>query len=191
MEIISIIYIFSFGRLNYSLQCSKIVFIEFVSIFRCESVLYRMLESLLIFSVDCFSCCFCKTLSIQVLTRYLWDVSCIAWNMLSLDILCRTTDPFFACKRGITILESFIQNIFLRRTNVEISLLKVWLANCYIDIVFGWLLFLFSKKTVNVSCCASIYFILFWYVTCVTRQVLFVILNECFRSHFLKLPISL
>lgn len=46
-----------------------------------------------VFMVDRNTCLFSKRLTVEVLRFDLWDVTCVAGNVLRLDVLSRTTEP--------------------------------------------------------------------------------------------------
>jgi hypothetical protein len=95
MEIVGIVDILDLCWINFFLESSKIIFIEFTCIFSCEGFLNWMMESLLILTIYCFTSCSSKALTEEILTGNLWNITLIAWNMLGLDISIWSTDPIF------------------------------------------------------------------------------------------------
>lgn len=135
MEIVAVVDVFSLCWVNVLHQVSEFMFAEFMGSLRGESVFDCMLKSFLVFTVDGSSCCFGKALSVQVLTGYLRNISCVPWNVLSLNILCWTSNPIFSVTRLISILDSIKIFILWRWVNVIVGLFIKWFANSNVNVV--------------------------------------------------------
>jgi len=161
---ISIINVFNLCWVKFLFKCSEIIFIIFCCIFSCKCLPYWMLETLLIFTIYSFSSCFGKTLTEEIFTSCLWYVTCISRNMLCLNILCWSSYPIFTFHWIVSVLKTLIHIVLWWWINVVIVLLILWLTNGNIDIVFTWLLSSLINQSVDITGCASKYFILFWNV---------------------------
>lgn len=139
MEIIGVINIFYFSWIKLFFKCSEVIFTEFSRTFGGKSVLNRVLEPILIFTIDGLSGSLGKTLSIEVFTVNLRDIARVSWNMLSLDITIGTTNPVLTFKRVISILELISDIILWWRLNMIIVLVKLRLGDSYVDIMWRWL----------------------------------------------------
>ena len=93
MEMEAIINVFDLSWVDFFLQISEIFFAEFGGILSGKSVFNRMLETLFVFTVDGLASGFGKTFTVKILTRNLWNVTSIPWDMLGFDILRGTTNP--------------------------------------------------------------------------------------------------
>jgi len=167
MEVIGVIDILNLCWVEFSFKCSEIILVKFCCIFSCKCLFYWMLETLFIFTIYSFTSCLGKTLTEQIFTCCLWDITSISWYMLSLYILCRSTDPIFAFHWIISKLKCIINLILWWWVNMVIILLILWLTNGNIYIIFTWLLTCFINQSIDITSCASEYFILFWYVSSV------------------------
>jgi len=139
MEIIGVINIFYFSWIKLFFKCSEVIFTEFSRTFGGKSVLNRVLEPILVFTIDGLSGSLGKTLSIEVFTVNLRDIARVSWNMLSLDITIGTTNPVLTFKRVISILELISDIILWWRLNMIIVLVKLRLGDSYVDIMWRWL----------------------------------------------------
>lgn len=181
---ISIINVFNLCWVKFLFKCSKIVFVIFCCVFSCKCLSYWMLETLFIFTIYSLTSGLGKAFTEQIFTCCLWNITSISWNMLCLYVLCWSTNPIFSFHWIISVLKTIINIILWWRVNVIIILLILWLTNSNINIIFTWLLSCLINQSVNITSGATEYFILFWYVTSVPWQVLFIIFDECVCRHF-------
>lgn len=186
MEIIAIVYILYFCWINFFFQCPKIIFIILSLGFCCKSILNWMIKTLLVVTIDSICCNFGITLSKQIFTWNLRNISSIPWNMLRFKLISWATNPSCSLKWMISILKLFNFILFLGLTfSFEIiSFFKCWFRSYSLNIVIWRFLFSSSEKFIDVPSSTSKDFILFWNVTCVARQIIFFVINEGFGRHF-------
>lgn len=143
-----------------------------------------MLEAFLILIVDGLGGCLGKALTVEILTGDLWHITSIAWNVLCLDVLSWATDPVLALDRVVAELDLVELRVLGGRVDMVISLLICGLADSNVDVVLGWLLPLAGQQAVDVTGGAAIDLVLLGNVTGVAWQVLLVVFDEGFRTHF-------
>ena len=96
MEIIAVSDILDFCRINFLFQGSKIIFVEFSLSFCCKSLFHWVIETFLIVTIDSVCSDFGISLSIQILAWNLRNIPSISWNVLSLKLISRSTNPSLA-----------------------------------------------------------------------------------------------
>lgn len=184
MEVVSIIYIFDFCWVQFFLQSSEIIFAVLRLVFSCKCVLYWMLETNLVLTVDGPTGCSCEALSEQIFTSCLWDITSVSWYVLCLKVLSWSTDPVFTFNWIISILKFFVHLVLWWWVDVVIILLILRLADGNINIIFTWFLSCLINQSIDITSCATEHFVLFGHVTSVTWKVFFIVFDECLGSHF-------
>lgn len=143
-----------------------------------------MLDALLVLIVDGLCGSLGETLSVEIFTRDLRNVTSIAGNVLRFDVLGWTSNPVFSREGMISVLNLIELGVLDGRVDMVISLLISWLANRNIDVVLGWFLLLACEQVVDVARSAAVDLIFLGDVTRIARQILFVVFDECFGTHF-------
>jgi hypothetical protein len=96
MEIISIVDVLDLCWVDFLFQSSEVIFTKFSGVLCLESVLYRVTKTYIVFSIDRFASSFSKTLSIEILTRYLRYVTSISRDVLCFNIRVWSSNPIFS-----------------------------------------------------------------------------------------------
>ena len=117
MEVESVNNVLDFSGLKVFSEMSEIIFGKFLLVLSCKLGSFRVLEALLILVVDGLTSGLSKGLTIEVLRLHLRNVTSVARDMLSLDILVRSTNPVGTSFRGVTILKLVIHIILAGRSN--------------------------------------------------------------------------
>lgn len=135
MEVECINNILDFSGLNVVLEQAEVVLAELGGILRRESIFDRVVEALLVLAIDGLGRRLGEALTVEVLTAHLRNITLIARNVLSLDVLVGTANPVLALLRGVTILQLIVLGVLRSQVHVVIVLVKVRLAHGDIDVV--------------------------------------------------------
>jgi hypothetical protein len=184
MEVVCIIDIFYLSWVDLLLKRPKIVFAVLHVVWGGEYFSSGMLSSFLILFVNCLPGGFGKTLTVEVLTCYLRNVASIPRNMLSLDVGVGTSDPVWTLVGVVAVLKGLGLQVFRWWVYLVVVLLVIWFWNGYIDVVFWVWNPWFCDDFIDTACSATEDFVFLGNVTGVAREVVFAIVDECFRRHF-------
>ena len=99
-----------------------------------------MLEALLVLAIDGLPGSFSKALTIEILRLDLWNVPSVTRDVLSLNVLIRSTNPILATFGGVSVLQLVINSVLRRRGDMIIILIVVRFRDSYFDLLFRWLL---------------------------------------------------
>lgn len=145
-----------------------------------------MVEALLVLAIDGLGGRLSEALTVEVLTAHLRNITLIARNVLSLDVLVGAADPVLALLRGVAILQLIVLDVLRSQVHVVIVLVEVRLANGDVDVVSRRLLLLLRDQLVDITGRAAIDLVLLGHVASVARQVLLIVLDEGLGRHFLQ-----
>ena len=93
MEVEGIIDVFHLCWISLLLKSSEIIFGELGVILSDELVLWRMLNSPLVFVINSLTSCLGEALAVKVLTSYLRYVTGVPWDMLGFDVAVWSSNP--------------------------------------------------------------------------------------------------
>ena len=177
MELCCVSLILEFCRLHIVLESPEVLLSELCLVQSREALIERWALPLVVLCVDRCSSGLGEWLCEQVLRFDLWNVAGVAWNVLRLKILSRTSKPVVAEFRIVTELDHFACLILTRWLWVEFSCCKGWFSDWHIYIIVAGLLACFCNDLVDITSCASIDVVFLRYVACVAWQVLFPVFN--------------
>jgi hypothetical protein len=181
VEVSSVFEISLLGRALSNLQSTEVVLTKSLAVGSSELVLGRRVDSFVEFAVDGSTGSLSERLGIDVLRLNLRNVARVTGNMLSLNVVGRSSEPVISVLGVVAELKGFVEFISSRCVRVEFTLGKRRLSNSDIDIVVAGLVASLSDDLVNVSGSASVDVVLLGDVTCVARQVFFGIFDV---SHY-------
>ena len=169
------------GRALRNLQSTEVVFTKCLRVGSSELVLGRRIDSFVEFAVDGSTGSLSERLSVDVLRLNLGNVARVTGNMLSLNVVGRSSEPVISVLRVVAVLKGFVEFISSRCVRVKFTLGKLRLSYSDIDIVVAGLVTSLADDLVNVSGSATVDVVLLGDVTCVARQVFFGIFDV---SHY-------
>jgi len=169
------------GRALRNLQSTEVVFTICLRVGSSKLVLGRRIDSFVEFAVDGSTGSLSERLGVDVLRLNLGNVARVTGNMLSLNVVGRSSEPVISVLRVVAVLKGFVEFISSRCVGVEFSLSERGFAYSDINIVVAGLVTSLADDLVNVSGSATVDVVLLGDVTCVARQVFFGIFDV---SHY-------
>lgn len=167
VEVSSMFKISLLSRAFSNLESTEVVFTEVSSIRSLELFLGRRVDSGNVLTVNSSSRSFSERLSVNVLRLNLRNITSISRNVLSLNIVSRTTEPVITMLGVVSKLKSIVEFISSRSIRVKLSLSERRLANSNIDIIVTGLVASLSNNLVDITSSTSIDVILLGNVTSV------------------------
>jgi len=155
------------SRAFSNLESTEVVFTEVSSIRSLELFLGRRVDSGNVLTVNSSSRSFSERLSVNVLRLNLRNITSISRNVLSLNIVSRTTEPVITMLGVVSKLKGIVEFISSRSIRVKLSLSERRLANSNIDIIVTGLVASLSNNLVDITSSTSIDVILLGNVTSV------------------------
>ncbi len=179
MEVSCVNLILVLSRLNIVLESPEVFLAELGLGSRLETLVKRRLLALVVLCVDGSAGRLGERLAVEVLGLDLRYVTLVAWDVLSLQVLCGAAQPVFTFLRVVSISNVCALFVDSGRLRVVLTSGVGWLSNRDVDIVVAGLVACSHDDSVNVTGCASVHLVLFRSVPSVARQVLFLVVYLC------------
>lgn len=104
MEIFSVVFVSHISRWLAIDNSSEVILVKLCVIVSLILFSYRQARSLNKLAVDSFARYSCKRFPIEIFCLNAWHIALIAWHMLRLHIIGRSTDPVLANLRNVSVL---------------------------------------------------------------------------------------